>query len=713
MLSFGSASMLWWGLAAVIPFVLHLWNRRPRHVVPFAATRFIAAATKRQSRRLKFQQWLLLLTRVAILLLFALALAEPRWGGGATNMQGAIPTHHVLVIDDSYSMSAKIDSETRLELAKSRLIQIVRAAPMGDLFSVITLGSPPEILLAGPSHDREEIERVIDKLSVRQVGAGVRPALSVARRLIEEGQAISSSPRAAQVTIASDLAKNTWAKVTPEQINEELLTAAPGCHWNMIAIGDATPRKNLSILEFAAKSNSAYVGQSISGEVVLANTGAEPIENAILEIVNGDQVLFQVALTLAPNQQQTIPWQISPQRASVQLVARIGFDDLEVDNRRYLNVEVRQAPRLLCLTSSPEAARHVTIALTSGPFETRPRVEVRELKAEEMTKPKIQLTGIDAVLLLNLPPPRGEFAVALKSFVKNGGGLLVGLGDRAALSGGMNDATSDLYPAVIGPLMKLDEPRLDPMTYSHPLLAAFRDAPEVGLLSLPVWRYHKLENMRSTAKVAARFGNGDVALVEEPLGRGRIVLFASSLGAESVDLTENPPAPWAGLPGSAAYVPIIQEWVMRCASSEPEPQRFVGDPPPTAFSNNEKQEYSDGGAWRPLTDTDRTLSKAGFYRAATGGGNNLLFSVNLDANESRHESERLRLASWIAGGSDDRSEPRPQNTDLRTMSAKRVYQSLSVWLLIPLLILVCGEVVLATILRRKPRSRVRMGAAFQ
>ena len=121
MLSFGSASMLWWSLAAVIPFVLHLWNRKPKQVVPFAATRFLVAATKRQSKRIKFQQWILLLTRVAILLLLALALAEPRWGRSGTSLPIAAVTHHVLIVDDSYSMLTQIDAQSRLDIAKARL----------------------------------------------------------------------------------------------------------------------------------------------------------------------------------------------------------------------------------------------------------------------------------------------------------------------------------------------------------------------------------------------------------------------------------------------------------------------------------------------------------------------------------------------------------------------------------------------------------------
>ena len=359
------------------------------------------------------------------------------------------------------------------------------------------------------------------------------------------------------MTIASDLAKNTWGEVTPEQIDAQVTNAAPGCTWSLISSGDEPLSNNLAITDLSARTRTAYFGQTISGEIVIANTGAKGAENAMVEILAGDRVLFQTDLSLNPNQQRSIPWQIAEQREPLLLVAHIGSDDLDIDNRRYLNIDVRQAPRVLCLASSSEAARHVVMALTSGSVEMRPRVDVKEVNAEGSLKSMGNLSEYNAILLLNLPPLMGDLAKDLKLFVERGGGVLIGLGDRAIATAG------DFYPAELGPIVKPEAPRFDPLNYEHPLIAAFRDTPEVGLLSLPVWRYCKLEKVRPSAKVAARFGNGDVALIEETRGRGKVVLFAGSLGAESIDVSENPPVPWSGLPGSAAYVPMIQEWVMR------------------------------------------------------------------------------------------------------------------------------------------------------
>lgn len=702
MLSFGSASMLWWSLAAVIPFALHLWNRRPRQVVQFAATRFLAAAAKRQSRRLKFQQWILLILRVAMLLLFALALAEPRWGGSASSTTVGVATHHLLLVDDSYSMDTKVESERRMDSAKARLKEIVQSAPMGDWFSLVAMGQPAEILIAGPSHDREELNRAIDAIKPRQISTKVGSALSTVPRLMEDGQSLAKSPRAYRVMIATDLARNTWGEVNPQQIDAELKNVQPGCAWSLLAVGDVPPQRNLTITEFTCSASAASPGQPLSGELTVANTGAKAAENTMLEIRAGEQALFRERISLAPGQQRSLPWRIAPIRENALLTAVMEPDDLDVDNRRYLAIKLRAAPRILCLASSDEAAKHVVLALTSGAAAQRPQVDVLLLTSSDEDRVRKRLAEYDAVLLLNIPPPEGSLAETLRQYVENGGGILIGLGDRTAAE---SMKASNWYPATLGPVIKLNAPRLDPLNYEHPLMAAFRDAPEVGLLSPPIWRFQKLEPLHPQAKIAARFDNGDPALVEESRGRGRMVLFAGSLGAESIDPSETPPAPWSGLPGSAAYVPIIREWVNYCAAPVPAAPLFVGDP---AVGSPERQEqpweYLVNQEWRPLREFSGVFPHAGFYRAASDRSGSVV-AVNLDSKESWFASERERFAAWI-----DARAPEETQT---FVSAPQAHSSLSVWLLIPLALLICGELLLATWMRRTKLHAAAAGSAFR
>src|SRR3954469_23461840 len=72
-------------LAAAIHIILHFFYRSRFRNVPWAAMKFLLAALEQTSRRLKFQELLLLVLRVAIMLLLGLALSRPKLpsaGGG-------------------------------------------------------------------------------------------------------------------------------------------------------------------------------------------------------------------------------------------------------------------------------------------------------------------------------------------------------------------------------------------------------------------------------------------------------------------------------------------------------------------------------------------------------------------------------------------------------------------------------------------------------
>jgi hypothetical protein len=69
--------MLWGALAAVIPVAIHLFFRSRYRTVPWAAMKFLMTSVEQTSRRLKFQEYLLLLSRITLLVFLALALARP------------------------------------------------------------------------------------------------------------------------------------------------------------------------------------------------------------------------------------------------------------------------------------------------------------------------------------------------------------------------------------------------------------------------------------------------------------------------------------------------------------------------------------------------------------------------------------------------------------------------------------------------------------
>src|SRR5438105_12843661 len=97
--------MLWGAAAASIPIALHFFFRSRYRTVPWAAMKFLLTSIEQTSRRLRFQELLLLIVRVLLLSLLALALARPvmTMMGGS----GGQAVDAVFVFDISYSMGAR------------------------------------------------------------------------------------------------------------------------------------------------------------------------------------------------------------------------------------------------------------------------------------------------------------------------------------------------------------------------------------------------------------------------------------------------------------------------------------------------------------------------------------------------------------------------------------------------------------------------------
>src|SRR3954454_19393558 len=126
----GPFSVLATAAAAVsIPIIIHLLNRKRFRVVIWAAMRFLLAAQRKNSRRLRLEQLILLGVRTLLVLLLVLAMAsvmpwaEDWWHrifpeNAAWATSGSLRTHKILVIDGSFSMGLKAGDKTCFDRAR-------------------------------------------------------------------------------------------------------------------------------------------------------------------------------------------------------------------------------------------------------------------------------------------------------------------------------------------------------------------------------------------------------------------------------------------------------------------------------------------------------------------------------------------------------------------------------------------------------------------
>src|SRR6187200_3018408 len=126
------------GAAAVsIPIILHFFYKSRHRKLPWAAMEFLRQSIEQTSRRLKFQEWILLALRCLVVLLLAFAIARP--GSDTATVTGrGDAVDAVFVIDTSYSMGARDGEKTRIERARDAARAVLDTLPAGSSVQIVT-----------------------------------------------------------------------------------------------------------------------------------------------------------------------------------------------------------------------------------------------------------------------------------------------------------------------------------------------------------------------------------------------------------------------------------------------------------------------------------------------------------------------------------------------------------------------------------------------
>ena len=163
-LGFANAPLLYALAAAGVPVVIHLLNKRKYREVPWAAMRFLLAAIRKNRRRLRIEQWLLLAIRTLIVLLVVSAMAKPFLESFGAVIAGQ-RTHKVIVLDGSLSMGYRSGESSRFDQAKAVATQIVKDSRGGDSVSVIMMGDPPNVVIGDPTNNLRAVEKELGELA--------------------------------------------------------------------------------------------------------------------------------------------------------------------------------------------------------------------------------------------------------------------------------------------------------------------------------------------------------------------------------------------------------------------------------------------------------------------------------------------------------------------------------------------------------------------
>jgi len=272
-----------------VPLLVHLINMLRHRRRRWAAMEFLLASYRKQKKWLRLRQLLLLLTRLAVAAVLVALLCG--WTGGR-RLLGALggqTIHHIVILDDSYSMGDASGSGETSAYARAlgALEQLTRRLASDDSNHQLTVmrSSRAALALQGGS---ESGDAAAD-LSARTVGSDagliarimstdaspVRTDLVAALDLASELAAASAADQQ-QVYIASDFRSSDWE--SSERLAESMRRFAEDETEIRMIDCAARPEPNLAILSLAPVRDVWVAGVPVVVRATIKNYGQTPAD---------------------------------------------------------------------------------------------------------------------------------------------------------------------------------------------------------------------------------------------------------------------------------------------------------------------------------------------------------------------------------------------------------------------------------------------------
>ena len=579
--------VLIYGLAgASLPVIIHLLNRRKFREVPWAAMRFLLAAVKKNSRRIRVEQWLLLAVRTLVIVLVVTAMAKPFLESlGAVPVLAGRRTHRVLVLDGSLSMGYASDGDTRFDRAKAVAAQLVKDARRGDAISLVVMADPPRVVIGDPSPNHGEVLKELEEVTMPHGGTDLVASFNK----VDEVLAVSNIPQK-EVVFLTDLQAATWRR--PSGSGDEglkrVLARVEARHTRSVVIDlGRAGSENRAVTDLRLGAPVVTVGAPCLVRAVVRNFGPSKKDGVKVGLVIDGNVGPEQTIDLPVGEDQPVVFNHTFAGPGDHLLAvQIDADPLKLDDRRWLAVPVREQVSVLLVDghykTEPFQAETDYLAQALSP-ESGTSGAPSTIRAEVVPEGQLarrELAPYDAVVLCNIAQFTVAEVTALEDYLKQGGGVVVFGGDQVVTENYNRLLHADgkgLLPASLGASVgdaskKESAFGFNAMAFRHPIVEPFANEPDsvvAGLTGTKTWQFHKLKLPQgSAAKVALAFDNGDPAVVETPRHRGTVIQVATSADSG-----------WTTWPLHPSYPPVMEQIILQAAAGRTSERNVrVGQP---------------------------------------------------------------------------------------------------------------------------------------
>lgn len=689
-MSFGllNAAMLF-GLAALaLPVVVHLISKRKFDIVHWGAMQFLELG-RRTRRRIRIEELLLMLLRMAMLGLLVFALARPWAQGGLFASFGAGTSRDLVVImDGSYSMGWEGRAQTPHAAAIQWAHELLEATRGGDTVTLLDAREQVRNVTQSPTTDVRSVREQLDKLPEPSGTSHLSEAAAEALKVLS-----STSNLSRQVVILTDGQSLPWEDGDDAWSRFDDLRAQPAVQPRVFVVdvtgGQSQADNNFSVDALELSRELSVPEFPIRVRTVVRQSGGVSTRRRVSFEVNGQRLEEKtVSLTVPPNGKVPVEFEHRfPAVGSYVISVVLDADNLPGDNRADAAVIVENGVPVLLVDGDPQLdpvkseTFFLKAALSASGNET-PWVVATVVDWESFGAESLQDQSV--AVFCNVPRLTDAQRGALADFVGRGGGLIIAPGDKVDAAAWNALVSGGLVPHVMAEIDREENYTLRPVhvaadSLEVPWVSRFRPEHGIDFVQARLSRWWKLEAAPADPAAAGPPAGENAAasgaepgeikigepLVHAKVATGNPLIVSRDYGAGMVlQLAVPLDADWTTLPSKNDFVPFVHEMVFLLAGRTAGRNVDVGMPLQLPVAGGQTPEswtfqgpdgsrtpaVAAGDELRPLAQLP-SAPLPGVYRALCDAepDRSQYFVVNFDRSESDlaplEEADRQRLTA--------------------------------------------------------------------
>ena len=500
--------------AIAIPIIIHLFNFRKYKKLYFSNVEFLKEVQQETQSKSKLKHLLILLSRILAISFLVLAFAQPFIPASENNI--ANQNNVVAIyIDNSFSMESVGKNGSLLNEAKNKAIEIVNAYRNTDKFILTTNNFNP-----GNQHLLSN-EAIIDKIETIQISSASRELSTVYSRTRE---ALNSSDiKNKSFYVLSDFQKSTIdiANIKPDTIINTFFAPITSNETN-----------NLYIDSCWFSSPTHLINQNEELTVRIKNNADTDLENIPIKLYINEQNVVPASFSVKANDKTELKLNYRNKLRGIQH-GKIELRDhpITMDDAFYFSYKISDNIDILAINNNEN-----NVALQSV-YNTDSIFSFKSYQASQLDYSLIKKSNL--VVLNNLDDVNSGLSNALKSFIDNGGSLLIIPS---------NNINIDSYKEFLSLLtvnyyttQDTIKTKVREINFNHPIYQNVFDEKPEGNINLPLASKHYKLSTSTTAFKSNLLSlkDGTPFLTAYKVGNGNVYLNTSSLAKESSNFSNH------------------------------------------------------------------------------------------------------------------------------------------------------------------------------